>query len=325
MFDALEDTPRDFQLKLMDALNSLGQTMEIPPTECFDKVLCASDDENPDVKKTMYNWWRAFFEVLGKTSGNLPKDREVEFTEKVDALMAEIMKSGDKEASSDNEVVLEDGYEEAPKADEDDMLKDFDFAVQHIGEIANKVKDIVNFVNPYCEGNTTHCNSKEVDNTMKKNTNERRDSDWVSMNDIVGMEVGESDDGSEFWKTIDDDDYLASRKEQTKEDRTFQVGDKVMWKDPEYDEWTDGWTVISGPEEGFDVYDDMYTIENKDGSEAEVLGCELRLSETMKEGGESEPLPAEEFLDKVLEDAEDIIADLKQALEQLKAAVSEFE
>ena len=305
MFDALEDTPRDFQLKLMDALNSLGQTMEIPPTECFDKVLCASDDENPDVKKTMYNWWRAFFEVLGKTSGNLPKDREVEFTEKVDALMAEIMKSGDKEASSDNEVVLEDGYEEAPKADEDDMLKDFDFAVQHIGEIANKVKDIVNFVNPYCEGNTSHCNSKEVDNTMKKNTNERRDSDWVSMNDIVGMEVGESDDGSEFWKTIDDDDYLASRKEQTKEDRTFQVGDKVMWKDPEYDEWTDGWTVISGPEEGFDVYDDMYTIENKDGSEAEVLGCELRLSETMKEGGESEPLPAEEFLDKVLEDAED--------------------
>ena len=206
MFDALEDTPRDFQLKLMDALNSLGQTMEIPPTECFDKVLCASDDENPDVKKTMYNWWRAFFEVLGKTSGNLPKDREVEFTEKVDALMAEIMKSGDKEASSDNEVVLEDGYEEAPKADEDDMLKDFDFAVQHIGEIANKVKDIVNFVNPYCEGNTSHCNSKGVDNTMKKNTNERRDSDWVSMNDIVGMEVGESDDGSEFWKTSDDDD-----------------------------------------------------------------------------------------------------------------------
>ena len=287
MFDALEDTPRDFQLKLMDALNSLGQTMEIPPTECFDKVLCASDDENPDVKKTMYNWWRAFFEVLGKTSGNLPKDREVEFTEKVDALMAEIMKSGDKEASSDNEVVLEDGYEEAPKADEDDMLKDFDFAVQHIGEIANKVKDIVNFVNPYCEGNTSHCNSKEVDNTMKKNTNERRDSDWVSMNDIVGMEVGESDDGSEFWKSIDDDDYLASRKEQTKEYRTFQVGDKVMWKDPEYDEWTDGWTVISGPEEGFDVYDDMYTIENDDGSEAEVLGCELRLSETMKKMDEA--------------------------------------
>lgn len=305
MFDALQDTPRDFQFKLMDALNSLGQTMEIPPTECFDKVLCASDDENPDVKKTMYNWWRAFFEVLGKTSGNLPKDRDAEFTEKVDALMAEIMKSGDKEASEGNEVVLED-YEEADKAEEDEMNKDFDFAVQHIGEIANKVKDIVNFVNPYCEGNTTHCNSKEVDNTMKKKTtNERRDSEWVSMDDMIGMEVGESDNGEGFWNTIDDDDYLANRKEQTKEDRTFQVGDKVMWKDPEYDEWTDGWTVVSIGEEGFDVYDDTYTIKNDDGSEAEVLGCELRLSETMKEGGESEPLPPGEFLDKMLEDAED--------------------
>ena len=80
--------------------------MEIPPTECFDKVLCASDDENLDVKKTMYNWWRAFFEVLGKTSGNLPKDRETEFKQKVDALMAEIMKAGDKEASNE-EIVSE--------------------------------------------------------------------------------------------------------------------------------------------------------------------------------------------------------------------------
>ena len=103
MFDALQDTPRDFQFKLMDALNSLGQTMEIPATECFDKVLCASDDENPDVKKKMYSWWRAFFEVLGKVVGNkIPKIRISEFTEKIDALMAEIMKSGDKEASGED-------------------------------------------------------------------------------------------------------------------------------------------------------------------------------------------------------------------------------
>ena len=80
--------------------------MEIPSIECFDKVLCASDDENPDVKKTMYNWWRAFFEVLGKVVGNMPKDRSAEFTEKMDALMAEIMKSGDKEASN-KEIVSE--------------------------------------------------------------------------------------------------------------------------------------------------------------------------------------------------------------------------
>ena len=110
--------------------------MEIPPIECFDKVLCASDDKNPDIKKKMYNWWRAFFEVLGKTCRNLPKDKSREFTEKVDALMAEIMKLGDKEASADNEVVLEDfeqvkeDYEEADKAEENEMNKDFDFAVQ---------------------------------------------------------------------------------------------------------------------------------------------------------------------------------------------------
>lgn len=144
----------------------------------------------------------------------------------------------------------------------------------------------------------------EVETTMKK-LNERGGSDWVSMDDMIGMEVGESDNGEGFWNTIDDDDYLANRKEQTKEDRTFQVGDKVMWKDPEYDEWTDGWTVVSIGEGGFDVYDDTYTIKNDDGSEAEVLGCELRLADMMKEGGESEPLPAGEFLDKMLEDAED--------------------
>ena len=197
--------------------------MKIPPTECFDKVLCASDNENHDVKKTMYNWWRAFFEVLGKlTDGRVPNVKVSEYNEKIDALMAEIMKSGDKEASGRNEVVLEE-YEEADKEEEYDMLKDFDFAVRHIGQIANRVKDIVNFVNPYCESNITYYNSKEVNNTMKK-TNEKGGSDWVSMNDIVGMEVGESD---------------------------FE--------------------------------DDIYTIKNDDGSEAEVLGCELRPVTTMNE------------------------------------------
>ena len=88
--------------------------MEIPSIECFDKVLCASDDENPDVKKTMYNWWRAFFEVLGKVVGNMPKDRSAEFTEKMDALMAEIMKSGDKEASN-KEIVSEQSVSFAEK------------------------------------------------------------------------------------------------------------------------------------------------------------------------------------------------------------------
>ena len=31
------------------------------------------------------------------------------------------------------------------------MLNDMKFAVSKIGEIANRVQDIINFVNPYCE------------------------------------------------------------------------------------------------------------------------------------------------------------------------------
>lgn len=103
MFDALEDTPRDFQVKLVDALNSLGETMGVSPSETFNKVLCKSDDGNEDVTKKLYNWWRAFFEVLGKVVGNLPKVRSAEFTEKMDALMAEIMKAGDATATDEQE------------------------------------------------------------------------------------------------------------------------------------------------------------------------------------------------------------------------------
>ena len=154
MFDALEDTPREFQLKLVDALNSLGETMQVPPTEAFNKVLCKSDDENEDVKKKLYNWWRAFFEVLGKCE-KIPNDRKTEFNQKIDDLMAEIMKAGDAESTDEEEPVMESsddefGYQQATKDDEDKMLANMEFAVQHIGEVANKVKAVVNFINPYC-------------------------------------------------------------------------------------------------------------------------------------------------------------------------------
>ena len=258
MFDALQDTPRDFQFKLMDALNSLGQTMEIPPTECFDKVLCASDDENPDVKKTMYNWWRAFFEVLGKlTDGKVPNDKNAEFTEKVDALMAEIMKAGDKESSEGNEVVLEDveqvkeDYEEADKAEEDEMNKDFDFAVQHIGEIANKVKDIVNFVNPYCEsaGGTDKMNENEV-REFVKSIGFRPDSDGIDYEtQLVDALTGKDTSSNAGWGAVyyNSDKVLqylkkygmlGSRGIKQKEaisklKRLFKSG---KWKSPQQDE-----------------------------------------------------------------------------------------
>ena len=405
MFDALQDTPRDFQTKLIDALNSLSQTMEIAPEDAFNQVLCASNDKNQDVKKKLYNWWRAFFEVLGKIVGNMPKVKSSEFTEKMDDLMAEIMKSGDKESSGSNEVVLED-YEEADKAEEDEMNKDFDFAVQHIGEIANKVKDIVNFVNPYCENVLSESKSglpamlksmgeidglrivdgkvfgnsavlyayldsrmafsgtkpykmwdrffkrkmdgflkgteweydhfgfededdgddddefkgvwiylkklngftEEVKNTMKfKKIDERTDGgsdEWLSADEVIGLKVGEADNGEDFWKAMDDVDGLERKGYWSGK---FKVGDKVMWNDPEYDEWTGGWTVVSIGEEGFDVYDDKYTIKNDDGSEAEVLGCELRLATTVNEA--NDVLSPEEFCDRMLEDAENIDVD----------------
>ena len=263
MYDALEDTPRDFQTKLIDALNSLGETMQIPPTEAFNKVLCKSDDENEDVKKKLYNWWRAFFEVLGKVVGNMPKVKSAEFTEKMDDLMAEIMKAGDVEASTEEEPVMEstkprfkkgdfvvvrngddarvlrayrdrvdksiwyevwimDGnrttefrdddvyasrkeyeakylyeeeYEQATKEDEDKMLADMDFAIQHLGEIANKVKAIVNFINPYCEKTFN-----EENNTMKFKKIDESSNEWVaeedSGSDIVEhmMELGADPD-----------------------------------------------------------------------------------------------------------------------------------
>lgn len=133
----------------MGALNSLGETMQIPPTEVFNKVLCKSD-ENEDVKKRMYNWWRAVFEVLSKC--DIPDDRVDEYNEKVDDLMAEILKSGDGEATAEEEPedVFAEEYEPASMKDEAKMLEDMDFAIQHIGEVANKVQALINFVNPYC-------------------------------------------------------------------------------------------------------------------------------------------------------------------------------
>jgi hypothetical protein len=117
----------------------------------------------------------------------------------------------------------------------------------------------------------------------------------------------ESDDGGKaFWNAMDKVDDL-EKKGYWK--GTFKVGDKVSWIDPEYDEITSGWTVVSAPDEedaeGLPPEEAMYTIENDDGSEAEVFGCELRPAlETVMES-ETEPLDEYEFLDKMLEDAED--------------------
>ena len=122
--------------------------MGIPPTETFNKVLCKSD-EDEEVKKKLYNWWRSVFEILSKCK--IPQERMDEFNEKVDDLMAEIMKAGDG-AATDEELVAEE-YEQATKDDEDAMLADMKFAIGKIGEIANKVQDLINFVNPYCGTN----------------------------------------------------------------------------------------------------------------------------------------------------------------------------
>lgn len=268
MFDVLEDCPDDFKAKLIGALNSLGETMGTDPCDAFNKVLCASDDEN--AKKKLYNWWRAVFEVISKSSPNVPKDKMKEYEGKLDALVAEICKAGDKE--SGNGVVLED-YETADMEDEYGLREEMAFAVSKIGGVAKKAEELVNFLNPYC--GTDKFNE---DNDMKK-LNERGGSDWVSMDDIVGMEVGEADDGSQFWRDIDKIDDLEKKGHWSGK---FKVGDKVTWIDPDGDEIKEGWKVLTTPES--DDEENVYTIGADDGSAAEVYGSELRPSlETVME------------------------------------------
>lgn len=320
MFDALEDTPRDFQTKLIDALNSLAQTMGCSPEEAFNKVLCRSDDGNEDVKKKLYNWWRAFFEVLGRCE-KVPTVRVSEFNEKVDDLMTEIMKAGDG-AATDEELVAEE-YEQATKDDEDGMLADMKFAIGKIGEIANKVKEIVNFINPWVrsavgesgeptkfrvgdkvvipaqpslgecvvadvlgvglsgaiyaiktrigiqrelEANLAYAdeyNFNEDCNMKLKKIDENRggDSEWVSMDDIVGMRIGEEEE-------VNWDD------ENSYNDGGFEKGMWVIWTDPDGGEES-VWKILEMPENPED-FDAVYTLGQKDGSEVEVYGHEIR-------------------------------------------------
>ena len=372
MFDALEDCPDGFKSKLIGALNSLGETMETDPCDAFNKVLCASDDEN--AKKKLYNWWKAVFEVVGKSEGNIPKDRLGEYEEKVDALVAEICKAGDK-AGDNNEVVLEDGtepvnemwdslkygsrqltpkektkpkykkgdilystygdrcrvvgspkwdkfhgweyevwvmdggntitcydedklspkkpayesYEPADLEDEDKLKEGMQFAISKLGEVANKAQELVNFLNPYC-----NVDDFNEDNNMKK-LNERGDTDWVPMDKIVGMEVGESDDGESFWRA---DDMVAGLEKKGYWSGKFKVGDEVCWVDPETGRVTCGWKVVVAPEpddDGEIPEDGIYVIAKDDGSEAEVYGKELR-PRTVKEAA-GEPLDEYEFID----------------------------
>ena len=292
-------------------------------------VLCGNSDE--DVCKKLYNWWRGLFDILSRCK--IPAERVGEYDEKVDALMAEITKAGnDLEMNEEPAVVTEGGeelgYEQADKEDEEEMLQNMEFAIQHIGEIANKVKELVNFVNPYCGTEVNESMDKPVrynvgdkvlykgeeyvvttidefelpdeelygisrdsenvpglsfnewaiaeelepvpekfteeDKSIMKNMNERGgDSEWVSMDSLIG--VKESDEWS----------------------GGFKVGDKVNWIDPETEEETSGWTVISAPDEEdakeLSPEDAIYTIENDDGSEAEVLGSELRPAKMVNE------------------------------------------
>jgi len=250
----------------------------------FNKVLCKSDDNNEDVTKKLYNWWRAFFEVLGNCE-KIPKERVPEFDQKIDDLMAEIMRAGDAEATDEEEPVMEEsddedlGYQQATKDDEDKMLADMEFAIQHIGEVANKVKAVVNFINPYCE--TTF---NEENNTMKfKKIDERigGDSDeWVSIDDYVGEEFGESDNGEEFWKAMDDVDDLEKKGYWSGK---FKVGDKVNWIEPDKGYPSDGWTIEDVTPGKHPSGDDLYIISRGKSSVMNIRGSELRPEKLMNE------------------------------------------
>ena len=176
MFDALEDCPKDFQTKLIQTLNSIGETIHVSPVDVFNIVLCASNKgDDKDVVKKMYNWWRGVFEALSKC--DVPDDRKKEYDDLVDVLMAEISKTGNDVKVNESE---EYGYEQADIEDENAMLKDMKFAISKIGEIANKVQDLINFVNPYCQ-------SFNEDKIMKFKKINERDDEWVDMDDLIGV------------------------------------------------------------------------------------------------------------------------------------------
>ena len=157
-------------------MNSIGETIHVSPVDVFNIVLCASNKgDDKDVVKKMYNWWRGVFEVLSKC--DVPDDRKKEYDDLVDALMAEITKTGNDAQINESE---EYGYEQADIEDEDAMLKDMKFAISKIGEIANRVQDLINFVNPYCQ-------SFNEDKIMKFKKINERDGEWIDMDDLIGV------------------------------------------------------------------------------------------------------------------------------------------
>ena len=205
MFDALQDCPKDFQTKLIQTLNSIGETIHVSPVDVFNIVLCASNKGNDkDVVKKMYNWWRGVFEVLSKC--DVPDDRKKVYDDLVDVLMAQISKTGNDVKVNESE---EYGYEQADIEDEDAMLKDMKFAISKIGEIANKVQDLINFVNPYCQ-------SFNEDKIMKFKKINEKDGEFVP------PELFECD-GVEY-------------KIEPEKNPTFPEGDYAIleWEDGEY-------------------------------------------------------------------------------------------
>ena len=191
MFDALQDCPKDFQTKLIQTLNSVGETIHVSPVDVFNIVLCASNKEDDkDVVKKMYNWWRGVFEVLSKC--DVPDDRKKEYDDLVDVLMAEITKTGNDVKVNEAE---EYGYEQADIEDEDAMLKDMKFAISKIGEIANKVQDLINFVNPYCQ-------SFNEDKIMKFKKINEKDDEWIDMDDLIGVPQSDPRDDIEIPKRL---------------------------------------------------------------------------------------------------------------------------
>ena len=193
MFDSLNDTPSDFQQKLIGALNSIGETNGIDPVDVFNLVLCGNQDQN--VKKKLYNWWRGFFDILSRC--DIPSESKKEYDEKVDALISEITKAGSSIDGNSVEVVSED-YESASKEDEDKMLNDMKFAVSKIGEIANRVQDIINFVNPYCKKFNEENEMKNIKNESNMSSLQNLAQDYAKGNidkDTLEDELYEVFDG----------------------------------------------------------------------------------------------------------------------------------
>lgn len=202
-----------------------------------------------------------------------------------------------------SETKVNENYEQAMKEDEDKMLDNMEFAIQHIGEIANRVKELVNFVNPWCKSTISEGMNMETDfrigDVVKvvgkglvsrgwigivKKVNRR--SQWPYIVKFHNREDGEyAQEEIELVPERFTEEENSKMKKITKERGGFGL-------EPDYDDLPDdwgSWNNYDGDEddEGWDMDSSDYELSDDERRESE-RGCHPYL-EKGEAGGDDMP------------------------------------